>query len=439
MRNVFFKISTLLFFIFVFFGCKKEQVDLQINQPDQLLEQVKVYLKNNLSSEDFSLMDWGKSRLPRQSAKTNVFFLKQKNAPNENFVLVVHHEGKWMANFLSLNERPGADSISTTGTIIVEALNRESKKTYHFNNGKVVDENALSINQISSSNIRHRISEDGGSGTLPEVTVRGIRFRTQIYWHSLYWLLGQQPSMLYLYTNDPMRYNPEVEGGSGGDTEAVEPEEDDSAAKDSVNIQKMIDCFGNVPDANANYEVKIHSDIPINSNPEASVNIGFNNKGNPGHVFLRLTKTSGSQQVSQVIGFYPQNGLRSIVNPGGDVDSKIVNDGLAGSQHEYNASFSTFVSAAGFQRVIDKILNNANRPYNLLFFNCAHFALEAFNEIYPLASEPYTPLGYRFGMFTFDESPQGLYKTLGAMKDQQVPGTEHNVNKKSMTSKGECD
>jgi hypothetical protein len=433
----------MLFSVITLVSCKKEMGSALEPSQNKILQEAKEYLKSKMRDEDFALINWGKSILPQNISKVNVLYLKQLNASNDEYIIAVQNNGRWSANYLTLQEMPGNEIGAPSGLISVVSLDKSKNATYRFSNGKIISDQILGSTKKETSAIGKKLDSD--EDTLPEVSVRGIRFGGRLIWLSLYWMIMQEPGYRDLYVNEPQRYNPELpEGGGGGTTEVIEPEEDKPWINDSINITKIINCFGNVPNTNATYTVKIHSDIPVNSNPDAAVSLGNGSSlGNVGHVFLRLTKTSGAESVSQVIGFYPRNGMSAITSPMGYVDGVLVNDGRIGNEHEYNASFALNVSATDFQKVINRVVSNANQQYSLQNFNCAHFALDAFREIYPsLYSQNFNPLGYPLGfgtMFTnVDESPQGLYKSLASMYLNGVSGVEFNVYKKAMPGKGEC-
>lgn len=210
-----------------------------------------------------------------------------------------------------------------------------------------------------------------------------------------------------------------------------------------VNIDKMLDCFNNVSNVNAHYNVKIYVDIPDNNDPNDMVEWL-----NPGHVFIRLEKVNGVEKVDQTFGFYPEKGSSSLTcNP---VNSIVVNNGnsLSNSQHEYNASLlMNNISQSDFQTLINKVSSISSNNYDLNDYNCAHYALEIINSIRgtSLISEPmswnmYVPPG-SYIPIEFSASPGGLYKKLKSMKDNNDPeanNIEQGVVKKGTTSNGEC-
>src|SRR3712207_6707233 len=72
-----------------------------------------------------------------------------------------------------------------------------------------------------------------------------------------------------------------------------------------INIDQFVRCFDAIPDAGATCSIEILSDIPVDSDPNKI--FSFDSRS-PGHTFLNIRKSNGSQSASQNIGFYPKSG-----------------------------------------------------------------------------------------------------------------------------------
>jgi len=219
----------------------------------------------------------------------------------------------------------------------------------------------------------------------------------------------------------------------------------DAAPTDQkVDINKLMKCFDYIPNNGATYSVKLSVDIPKDSDPTQLSN-SFNLTGKAGHVFLTLTKTNGNQSVSQSFGFYPTNSVTSLtLKP---VSSSMVNDGVRGREHVYNASLTMQnISASNFQTLINTAINKSSNDYVLNSNNCAHYALGVLNSIrnnkigsVPMfgtvpGTMPPTPI-------LFNESPAGLYQSLAYMKNSNssdAPNIEIGVLQYARTGNGEC-
>jgi hypothetical protein len=237
-------------------------------------------------------------------------------------------------------------------------------------------------------------------------------------------------------------------GGSGGEG-SNNPNPDDALAYDEeedtddpvANLEKLLNCFGNLPDAGATYSAKIYVDIPNNADPTRLLAA----RGNPGHTFIRLTKQNGGQTVTQTFGFYPQNGAKSVATLG-PVSSEIKNNGIGLRGHEYNASyFLDGVTEVEFGQMLQQAAQLATLRYDLTDFNCTSYALGIINAGLPpqsaLQSLPavvthpvsLTPVAFK-------DSPSGLYLYLKALYGSPAEANkiELDVNKKGSTSNGEC-
>jgi len=349
---------------------------------------------------------------------TILFFLE--NESRKEFIITSNKKGKWVSNKISINEfADGGKSI------IVNNLNNEIVNKYFITGS----------NQIKNTEINNIANKN--TSTLPPVTVYGYRVQSNSYsiFMSLYWLHGGNSDFEnnYIGQVEDMQLD---ETAGGGSIEVIEVEADDSAIKDSVNPRKMVDCFGNISNTGATYSVKINADIPVNSAPNLLFNIL---EGSPGHVFITLTKIGiNGEQVNQSIGFYPDKGYKSILNPNDFVKGKIVNDGLIGSEHEYNASYAVSATSEQFENIINRLKNISSLDYSLANGNCAHFAISLFNEVDPFFSSQ--AITYPFGgtMKYLTATPLGVYNTLQNYKNNNIPNVEVGVVKKSLTSKGPC-
>ncbi|MDP2422132.1 hypothetical protein [Sediminibacterium sp.] len=348
-----------------------------------------------------------------------LFFLESDN--KKEFILTSNKKGKWVSNKISINEfADGGKSI------IVSNLNNEIVSKYLLNNDNAI-RNTEANNVIANKN----------TSTLPTVTVYGYRVLSNTYstFISLYWLHGSNSDFENNYIGQVENMQLDESAG-GGSIEVIEVEADDSESKDSVNARKMVDCFEIIPNNGATYSVKINADIPVNSAP----NLLFNLNGfNPGHVFITLTKRGiNGQEIHQSIGFYPEKGLKSIIDPNDFVKGKIVNDGLLGSEHEYNASYTVSATSEQFSTITNRLKNISSLDYSLANGNCAHFAISLFNEADPnFSSQAITyPFGGQLKYLT--ATPLGVYNTLQIYKNNNTPNVEIGVVKKSLTSKGPC-
>ncbi len=295
----------------------------------------------------------------------------------------------------------------------------------------------------------------GPGGTLPMVTIVGTysdggTYSVDMSSSSAYMLAGtlgldgggSGGDTQYLEYLDPLSTDG---GGSGtGGYEVIEWEMDESPDAVGVDISKYLNCFNSIPDQGASYSVKVMVDIPVDANPNSLVNIGATGLS-VGHVFFGLTKTNGSQSITQVLGFYPATGYKSLtLQP---VDSKIADDAVSpGHYHEYNASLTlNNFNSTDFRSLLYQLQMNSTYRYEIDGFNCANFVGSSINAVKPgtIGSEvtvginPLNPLE----VVDIQWSPNGVYKFLVNQQNYNpslAPSIETGVVKNAPQSNGAC-
>jgi hypothetical protein len=235
---------------------------------------------------------------------------------------------------------------------------------------------------------------------------------------------------------------PEGIGGGGNALEILEFEDNDWESKPAADIVKIFNCFDLVPSNSATtYEMTLNADIPANTDENVPVTLN----GNPGHAFLTITKTNGTQSITQAFGFYPASGPKSLTLD--NVSSKIVLD----NNHEINASLKMNIHNVAFELIKQHAIYLATQNYNLETNNCAHFAIDLFN-IPRLGMDITVPTfvttipGIQFTptiVATMTKSPQALFAKLNNMKttghaEAANITIDRGRNYKSSTSHGEC-
>ena len=179
----------------------------------------------------------------------------------------------------------------------------------------------------------------------------------------------------------------------------------------AINVNQYVKCFGNIPDNGATCSIKLLTDIPVNNDPSKFFDWST---GSPGHTFIQLTKSNGSQMVQQNIGFYPDQGWKTIITPS-PVNGKFVDN----AYHEFNASISMTLDADKFQSTLTHIqyLSNFMR-YDIANYNCTDFALEIFNYRRGGGNQLTIPMYDLPGNTAPNGSatPQGVYQKLKEMQ-----------------------
>ncbi len=194
-----------------------------------------------------------------------------------------------------------------------------------------------------------------------------------------------------------------------------------------VSLQSLFNCFTQILDVGATYSVKLCVDLPVNG----VWNAPFNLTGkSPGHTFLTLTKTNGTQTISQTVGFYPIGSGGTPFNPTATGGFK--NNG--NPPHQYNAAVNANnISATQFTMVMNNLLSHENDIYNIYNNNCTTLALNAFNLLItpPINCEIFVvnaAVPPTVNNLYFMESPQKLYKAIETFQPGTGLSKEFNVN-----------
>lgn len=204
-----------------------------------------------------------------------------------------------------------------------------------------------------------------------------------------------------------------------------------SSTRPGIDVTAFMKCFSQIPDAGATCSVMIFTDLPVNDDPSYIFNILT---GATGHCFLQLTKSNGAASVSQTFGFTTSKPLAVLGLP---VAGKIVDN----TGHKFNASFTMNLTAAQLQAAINAVIaTGSSQQYDIWNHNCVDYALGIINTVRPgnplkIVKLKDIETGELFS------SPQGLYMTLGQMKEPGSPEAKNiimNVVQHAGTSHGPC-
>lgn len=426
----------------IFASCKKESTNHSFK--NEFPSKIKAVLKDSLAHADFASLDYSRAVATRIEDQKIVLIRIPFGSKNisEDFVLVqtdenwtvekgriIHIEGKAVQS--GDGQRP---KYHFNGDIRITALNRKPLTESSIEKGYIVSRSN------SEPLMTAPPSMEDPYITLPEVIVvssyssggGGISYST---WISLTSFMGNSGGGGggYYTSSDPSYSGGGGGGGSysggsggtGGGTVATQPtisvDYETVEDKSPIDLQKFINCFSAVPDAGAQCTIEIFTDIPVDSDPKKFFN--WDNQS-PGHTFIQIKKSNGSNSVMQNIGFYPNKNWKTILSPTA-IDGKFVNNG----QHEFNASIKMSVSPANFQSMLNYIYYLSRYvKYDIDDYNCTDWALQVFNLtrsdklVIPKYKIPggATPAG--------TNTPQGLYQKLTEMKNS------NHVDSKNITT-----
>ena len=409
---------TLLIFSVILFSCKKETAP----HGDDFVQRVKTSLRDSLSVADYSNLDFSRVVVNRVDS-VNLFVVRipfMGDILRNHFVIVrttgngkllrgkiVHLDG----SEIEVGEGKVKRRVFE-GSVSISSLDHREVLSSAIHNGYMA---ALH----PQMNTREQGTEPVYPvNVMPEVVVvayvhsgGGIDFSTWLRLTSFFY--NNDTGTSSIAGGDYGSYYGSLDGGGGGsygDTggggsgETIAVDIESYVDNPAINVDQYLKCFDNIPDDGATCSITIYADIPVDSDPSKYFNW---NTESPGHCFLELKKTNGTQSVQQSIGFYPATNWKNILNAD-PVDSKMVDNG----HHEFNAALKMNVNPYLFKMAIGKIKELSTMKYDMDEFNCTDFALEVFNYVRtPLQIPQYViPGGTQAS-----NMPQGLYIKLQDM------------------------
>lgn len=451
-------------------SCRKQQLNDFPN--DSYAQQAWHYLKDSLSVDDFRATHFDKSFIIENpdgrflriefgsDKKLNQFVLLQIDSIRRPF----------QGRIVSI-ERNVADLnlYEFNGNISISSLNRRSALHSEIRHGYI---RAYQTRNMYLTNIYGTDVHPDPAQYLPEFVVIGYRNHNdyadpylidQIRYLSMFSPVYSQSYGFYSPMN-PYGYYYHIFGygssypsttGFNYTTPATETsnaspsvaiEYDDVAQRPALDLNKIFKCFDYVPSAGATYTLKLCTDVPVNSNPFASMD--NSSMINAGHSFISLTKSNGNASVTQSFGFYPST-MPSAFDPFTEVLGAIKDNGAT----EINASIEVKISEAQFSTLRYKAKTATVLPYSLADNNCANYAIDLFSSVsgiridtkplsIPLGTaNPYNPTSMRSIEIT--KTPQMLFVALEELKSSgQVSSQSIVINRshdyRAPTSKGEC-
>jgi len=397
-------------------ACRKAELPA-----NDYLGQVKTALRDSVSAEDFSTLDFSRAVLNSvDSVHLYLLRIPFKNLGANHFVLLkTSKEGSILQGRIVTLDGEAKEKERTRvfeGRIIIQSLQR-----------KTLIESPITDGFITAfhSNMQSRSSLVQPGNVLPEVIITYvIPSGGDVSWSSWIWLqsfFGESYSQpYYSFFNSDSGSSPWTGGGGGGNASggsalsSVVPTNEplilvdfeSDFEKEQIDLQKFVNCFSAVPDAGATCSIEISTDIPVDANPNAFYNFST---GSPGHAFITIKKSNGSQRVTQNIGFYPKSNYKSVTYA--PTAGKLVDNG----GHEFNASLKMNLTPAQLSTVLIRMQQLSNLNYDVDEYNCTDWALDIFNSVrtakleIPLYGLPGSPLTQH------SRTPQGLYHKLQQM------------------------
>jgi hypothetical protein len=403
------------------------------------LKKIKTDLKDSVVSNDYDLIDFSKAYRSSDVQKKH-FYLRigfiDKEISKDFLLLFTDSAGNILrGRIVHVNKEKSNDSTSPKYSFKLSTLNRQ--KVQYL------------LNKRIHSNVDQLLADDEdvvGEQILPTVVVTAHIYTYGEFYTSSDWFLydalsgddnfgggGSGPNgNTYTYGEEEPKPRGESDPDILSDVVTEISFEDDT--NPTIELEKYVKCFSNLPDAGATYEISIFADLPVNSDPYKLFDL---NTGACGHAFIQLKKTYNGTVIQQNIGFYPSSGWKSI-EANAPVSSKLADN----AGHEFNASLTVSVDATHFQNAINEALYQGTARYDIDNNNCTDFALNVFNAAAPVYLD--IPL-YHIpgGMYgELSNTPQGLYNKLRSLNTSggyqggniQIPGVLGTVG----ISNGAC-
>jgi len=425
-------------------SCKKQDQQNNISSPNQsdgYEANVKAYLKTNLYDTDYVKVDFDNSVLSKEGKDwfLRIAFLNRKLS--RDFILLQTDSIGNCSQGKFIHIRRDSTNMKTfNGKISIASFQ-------HIPTVKKVTENSMATvdcviaeESLEADDCDDVVPGNDCSGCLPEVIVvgytnsgggggGGISYSDYLSLSNLISATGSSNtgSSSGVYSPiappgapQPLKPSPNI---------VINYETD--AAKPGIDVNAFMKCFSTIPDAGSTCSITVYTDLPVNDNPSYIFNIL---SGATGHCFMQLTKTNGTQSVTQIIG---KTTSKAIAVLGFPVAGKIVDN----AAHKYNASITMNITPAQLQTEINAVVATGNTPqYDMWENNCVNYAVGMMNLL-----RPTNPLDVGLSLDpSSDEeylTPQGLYIALDklkAAKGPDAPNITMDVINKAGTSHGAC-
>lgn len=350
----------------IIFSCQK------INQTPGLSQQVRSELRGRMSPSSWERLCFDSSSYDGDG--DHLFFRVGFNGEpfSQHFMLLDISRGGVILSGREITLRLSYTDGHANGSITLTGLDREVL----LQNAAIHD--GYIQKKAEGFTLRDMIVPGDIGSVLPEVvlvTSYNSTVNTLTAYYSLAGLSGYNiTSNTYASSKPATTGNPDKPDhvtGAAGTGSTIKVDYETAVSKSAIDLAAYLKCFTSVPDGGAQCSIELFTDIPVDGHPEDFFNW---DNGSPGHTFLRLQKTNGTNSIFQVIGFYPQQGWKTIATPA-PVPGKFVDN----SSHEFNASIKMNLNSTQFQSLLTEISRHKNDKYDIDEYNCTDFALEIFN------------------------------------------------------------
>lgn len=177
------------------------------------------------------------------------------------------------------------------------------------------------------------------------------------------------------------------------------------APSQNIDLYERLDCFNSVlSNAQTQYKITVH----VHSAHDGYPTQEFWN-GDPGHAYITLEKSNGSNVQRLSFGFYPK--VATWVTPTKNAVASGMGEESANPTRRSNIRITSTVNASAFNNAVSKAKTASSKPYDLNDYNCTDYAIDVFNASQNSSGQLIVP-NSNIGFTT----PAGLYKSLDQMR-----------------------
>ena len=417
------KYSFLISCLFIIlFSCKKEVHQLP-HLPNNLIDKIKLQLKDSISSADMQQLDFYHSVIINiEQNKLSIIQIPFQNKSIEEDFLLLKIQSDLsfsFGRFIHIIRDKDIDgpkpSLNFNGKIRIQTLQRNIIIASVIRDGflETIDKSNNPINEKPEAVILPPL--------LPEVIIvstypqgGGGGYPSSTFYNLQSFLTG--PSGTYSGGGYYSASDPYASNGSGGGGGSAVPlngvvrhiDFEHLLDQATIDLKKYLACFETIADQGATCTLKLSTDIPEDDNPNSFFNW---QTGSPGHTFLQLGKKNGNNSIQQNIGFYPVSPWKTLIDL--PVEGRFADNG----GHEFNATITMDMTPANFRSIITQMLYLSTFiKYDIDDYNCTDFALDIFNfrRTNQLIIPKYNVPGGATSAGT--STPQGIYKELKRMQ-----------------------
>jgi hypothetical protein len=401
------------FALLLLISCKKE---IKNSDSSGYIENVKAALKDSVSLTDYSDLEFSKAILSKDYT-ASLYFLripfKGKKIENDFLIIMTSINGIIKQGKIVHIEGQEIER-KWNGNITISSLDKKNILNSEINNGYILAfHSGINLRTDAMAPVYPDPYKE-----LPEVIV--VAYIRDGGISTSDWMLLQ--SLFYNYATgsggEASGFYGSMDGtGGGGSSTSILVDYDGQYGNPAIDLSKYVKCFTNIPDAGASCSIEILTDIPVDSDPGKFFDWS---NGSPGHTFLQIRKTNGTQSAMENIGFYPRSGWKTTITTA-PIDGKFVDN----SGHEYNASLKMNITPTQLKSAIAEIQYLGRFvKYDIDEYNCTDWALEVFNYVRSPLNQLVIPKydlpgdAAPYGTST----PSGLYQKLQQIK--KAGGTE---------------